>query len=660
MIATISLNGYQLSKPDDRCVLAIDSDGNGFIFAKQTANDDVELIINGDSLTIKKDINDYTAKQFRGLGVMIIPYYQESSTCYDRFLANEKLTITAKTNNNENLLVSYDSTDGVFYVNHNNIRCSPTTNVYDDIKLNIKNQNAIPARPIICFIKTTNVSITGVSPIIVDAETYEPTGEQVQISKNWHTYSSNTQDFNYATTDSPKRNYQGPWLHAYTRINVKNNSEEARNYLLAYGRFGETFAASHAQLCLIGYGGYQVWDQSALGSWGESVTYDPDICLGRSMIDDVRPFLVTGPTGGNLQYNWTGNVGGADFLRYSNKDGMQHIINQRLSYITQAPCVTNVNYSGNTADGKIKTSITINLGRSDDLPRNYYTIEYQFLEDVEYKELTLFKLCANGYADNKFTKYAYGDINGIIEADKSATADVNEATKTAANSDFFFGLYNSTDEEENGDVMCCIREFEANINGDIYRKPGYRFVNTTNGYKQVACEIGLPMECTGIIKKGSTIRLVVEYDVLPNSDTYYGSSVYIQLTKNLMGTADEFYQQVFGGKLELKVNEGELVSTYPINIYSKNNDAVSFTLSGGLGYTPLLLDGLSSYKGYKLKMKVNGEFVDINQSSASYDKDFYQCYFNERTNKYQFGFNIFNTKGTNFAGASNEYRLVKE
>ena len=652
LIATFNLPDYQLSKVDDRSVLALDNQGNGFVFVKQTIGDNVDLSISNNNLIIKKSINDYVVGQFRGLGVMIIPYYQQSSNCYDYFIANEKVAITAVTNTGSTLQVNYDSAEGIHYIDHNEIHCTANSNIYDNINFQIQNNEPVQARPIICFTKTTSVSITGVSPMIVDTETLEPTGEQVQISKNWHASNS-------SASNNPNKSYEGPWLHAYTRISVKNTKSETRKYLLAYGRWGEAFAASHAQLCLIGWGGYQVWDQSALGSWGESVTYDPDIGLNRSMVDDVRPFLVTGPTGGNMQYNWTGNIGGADFLRYRDSSGSYNIINQRISYITQAPNITHVNYSGNTSNGKIKTSITINMGRSDDIPRNFYTLEFEFLEDVSFSELTFFKLCANGYADNKFTKYAYGDINGIIEENLSATDNAENVSHTATNSDFFFGLYNSTDEEENGDVMCCVREYEAHINGNVYTKPGYKFVNTNNGYKQMACEIGLPAECGDFVQKGSKVRLVVEYDILPTSATYYGPSIYLQLTKDVMGTATAFYQQVFGGKLELTVDDGELVSTYPINIYSKKNDSVSFSLSGGLGYTPLFIDGLSSYQGYKLQTKVNGEYVDIDQSSTSYDKDFYQCYYNERTNKYQLGYNIFNTKGTNFAGAKNEYRLIK-
>ena len=290
LITTFTLSGYSLSKIDDRNILATGSNGDGFIFAKQSVDDNIDLTINDNKLIIKKRITDYSAKTFRGLGIMIIPYYQESTACYDRFLANEKANIVASAVDGGNLTINYEPTEGIHYIEHNSIGCWPTTNIYDNISFKIQNNSATPARPIICFMKTTNVSITGVSPMIVDSGTYEPTGEQVQISKNWHAHSANDSDYNYASADSPYRYYEGPWLHAYTRINVKNGKEESRNYLLAYGRWGNAFASSHAQLCLIGWGGHQVWDQSALGSWGESVTYDPDIGLGRSMIDDVRPF----------------------------------------------------------------------------------------------------------------------------------------------------------------------------------------------------------------------------------------------------------------------------------------------------------------------------------------------------------------------------------
>ena len=44
---------------------------------------------------------------------------------------------------------------------------------------------------------------------------------------------------------------------------------------------------------------------------GESITYNPDRTF-RSMVDDVRPFLVQAQDN-NGRWNWTGNVGGGLF-----------------------------------------------------------------------------------------------------------------------------------------------------------------------------------------------------------------------------------------------------------------------------------------------------------------------------------------------------------
>ena len=192
--------------------------------------------------------------------------------------------------------------------------------------------------------------------MIRTADTLVPTGEQVQISKNWHDFSTTSSDKNYAAEKANVRIYNKQWYHGYTAIEAPAEDYTQREYTCAYGNWGGVYAASHAQLCLIGWGGNQLWDQSALGSWGESVTYDPDICLSRSMVDDVRPFLVRSPEGNNQAYNWTGNVGGADFLNYSEL-GEQRIINQKITYKTQAPNMTNVVYSGVTANGKIATHV---------------------------------------------------------------------------------------------------------------------------------------------------------------------------------------------------------------------------------------------------------------------------------------------------------------
>jgi hypothetical protein len=652
-----------------RCVKVIDNNGNGFAYLKQNANSQINFIIQGNTVNFEYLNVNIQSNKFIGYGIIVVPIKNNSLEEVNKFLSLENLEISANSSNGQNLPTIFDSSDGVFYIDTDSIsigaqNISVNRTALEKVIFSINNKTQFDLKPTLCFTKnSSNYSITGMSPVIRDYDSYEPTGEQVQISKNWHAFSSNESDFNYASENDPKKLYSGPWYHGYVNLKIEKEKSLEREYVCAYGNWGNVYSASHAQLCLIGWGGNQVWDQSALGSWGESVTYDPDIGLNRSMIDDVRPFLCKGPSGQNQEYDWSGNVGGADFLNYI-EESEQRIINQKITYITQAPNVTNVNYSGITANGKIASSITINMGRTDDIVRNYYTIKYEFLEDVDYGRLSLFKIAADGYSDNKYNKYAYGDINGITEKDKNA-ASVNAGydngqTKNATESNFWYAMYNSTNMDENGDIMFTVRSFNANLNGVTYTKPAYNFFGTTNQNTQMSCEITVPTQVGKIIKKGSVIEMIVEYSIVPNNiETYYGLSDYILQTTDLMGTADSMYQQVLGGAVVAKASVGTILSDYPVIIDAKGNSetVAEFTINGGLGYVPVMINNLDTYKNWQLQVKVNSKWENIDQSKNG--NDYWQTYHNSNTGKYQLSYNVKNTEGLSF-NTTKEYRLIKK
>ena len=115
-------------------------------------------------------------------------------------------------------------------------------------------------------------------------------------------------------------------------------------------------------------------------------------------------------------------MGGADFLRIQMllsgsgiyPDHLIYLTRVRSSYYDQAPNLTKVVYSGISGDGKILSKITSQLGRTDDLVRNYYHLEYEFLEGVEYERLAFFQVAADNYSDNGFQKFAYGNENEVI------------------------------------------------------------------------------------------------------------------------------------------------------------------------------------------------------------------------------------------------------
>lgn len=99
--------------------------------------------------------------------------------------------------------------------------------------------------------------ITGMSAVLRDSAG-NPTGIPIQISKNWH--------------GRPEGGvYAGVWFHGFSQVHLPPGAQLELELTLVYGHWAGFAAASHAQLCLIGWGSNPMWDQSALGSWGESI-----------------------------------------------------------------------------------------------------------------------------------------------------------------------------------------------------------------------------------------------------------------------------------------------------------------------------------------------------------------------------------------------------
>ena len=128
------------------------------------------------------------------------------------------------------------------------------------------------------FRQRIGAAITGMSAVLRDAEGH-PTGIPVQLSKNWHS--------------RPEGGvYAGLWFHGFSQVRLPPQAKVELELTIAYGHWGGVAAASHAQLCLIGWGSNQLWDQSALGSWGESICYEPDQVQAQCSVLDVRPVMV--------------------------------------------------------------------------------------------------------------------------------------------------------------------------------------------------------------------------------------------------------------------------------------------------------------------------------------------------------------------------------
>jgi hypothetical protein len=518
---------------------------------------------------------------------------------------------------------------------------------YNRHRIVVENDNTTPVSIPIGFNGGGNAAIyiTGGSPLLRSTDG-EPTGAPVQISKNWH--------------DPPD------WYHLYSALELQPGSHEFE-HTFAHSKWGEAYAAQHAQLSLVGWGQNQQWDESSLGCWGESITYDPDLTLSRSQVDDVRPFLVD--AGG--EWRWTGNVGGASFLVYRPSEGIASFPSHQLGrmrthYEYTGPNLTNVLYSGLTRDGKIEAKISTQLGRTDDLVRAYYHLEYTFLEDVNYDRLALFQMAADRYGDNGFSQYAYGDEDGVtwdeVVPDHMTTGYASEYDRGIAMTGespwvmLYDNLRTGDDLPEHlANVGFVVRDYHATIGDETITTPHMNIVRTYNGgWSQMGFELGLPYEAGAtMVPAGSVIRATVEYLVPPaNKSTYFGESDYLtDMPSSSYQSTNMMQVLAADNHLVVDASVGSVLRSHPVELLaSDDTTAVQFTLTGGLGYTPVTIAGLARPDGWRLEEAVGDDWVRVDQSVEG--SDYWQAYDDAATGTFELVFNVYN-RGTS------EYRMVR-
>jgi len=475
----------------------------------------------------------------------------------------------------------------------------------------------------------------------------EPLGVPVQMSKNWHDASM-----------TPRH-----WMHLYTAPVLPASRTYEAELTVAHAKWGDQYAAAHAQLSLIGWGVNQQWDESSLGAWGESITYDPDLTLRRSMVDDVRPFLVDAAG----QWNWTGNVGGADFLVYVDSSGArQRMGRMRTLYRESGPNLTDVRYSGVTADQKISATMTTQLGRTDDLVRAYYHIDATVLQDVDYRRLAFFQVAADNYGDNRFTRHAYGNASGVLfdgvvpnhqTTGYAALADRGIALSGASPWVMLFASTPVAMErlpEHLADVGFVVRAYEANIGSTTSTVPHINIIRTNNRDSQMAFELGVPFDpMNPVVPAGSRVRATVEYVVPPSSKAaYYGNSDHLgALAANAFGTTDMMRSLAVGNALSVQVASGQLVRDHPPELeIGTGTVAAQLSLTGGLGLTPITFRGLARHDGWRLERRSGAGWGQVDQSVEG--NDYWQAHYDAASGSYSLVFNVEN-RGTN------EYRLVR-
>lgn len=475
-------------------------------------------------------------------------------------------------------------------------------NMNERIRIHLSNPSDKPACRTLCFAKEFSYSgVPGVVPSMHDADGV-PNGIYVQLSKNWH------------SIGGCRMPNQGVWLHLFTHLELPPHTEKDYELRLSFAKYCDVFAASHAQLCLVGWGTNQLWDQCAIGCFGECITYDPDVNLNRSMVDDVRPMFVSSRSPvEKAKWGWTENVGGNDFLVYFDENGTkQYITNVKTTYTCHGPLLTSASYTGVSGDGAIRADITVQTGATEDMNRAFHTFRYEALRDVTPTRISFYQMGADHYNNHTFDHTSVGDKNGKI-----ADYDVEKGGLTyrvrdidMSGDDFWVALYGqkkgcyymgrALDLDNKGAVAnrgLAIRSYRAVINGKVYTSPtGAIYGTMDSNHPSSNFELTLPPEVTQL-HAGDVIEGCVEYFIPPQfAEDYYGSN--LNLLAEITAHPDSWeamHREATGNSLRVTVDKGELINAYPLHITASDNEA-SWSVCGGLGYVHFTVSGLSSYR----------------------------------------------------------------
>jgi len=536
------------------------------------------------------------------------------------------------------LEVTYDAAMGWHRIDlRNDLTGQPPYNDrIERVKLTIDNPSTSPRIVRLCFAKGLPreggvFGITGISAILRDTDG-SPLGIPIQLSKNWHT--------------NPGR-YMGPWYRGLTMLTVPPRQKIELEYTSVNALWGGVPAASHAQLCLVGWGSNQLWEEAAIGSWGESICFEPDQAQAGAAVLDTRPLMVWAMgKQPKTKWDWTANVGGADFLGYYDLSGKRQW-NSRMKAMRRrtGPVLTDAVYVGESRDGTIRLRYSAGLYRTNDIMRGMYRFRYDVRKPTPLGRLVFFQCGSENYTYTSERKFAYGNENGLVKE-----WDTTWGGNTYRGIAFpvmgrvpWFSMHEAVSRAEGKEAWAnrgiVIRKWEAKLGGKMVGPwAAERGVEAGHGGKSSVIDI-LPPPYLKALQPGDYVECEIEHVVVPQfADDYHGPNENLRaaLAKD-QNTWKMICREAVGNDLSVRMTLGKLIRTRPTTIQAFR-DRAEFTITGGLGYAPITITGLSNYRTPILEVKEGDEWTTVDQSV--YGKDYWQTDYNPETRTWEITYSI--------------------
>ena len=469
-------------------------------------------------------------------------------------------------------------------------------NRIERIRLNLRN-TASQERPVrLLFDKTRDLPITGMSAILRDRNGF-PTGIPVQLSKNWH------------RSENRRLIYEGPWFHGFTLLRLPAQADVELELVMIGAHWGGVAAASHAQLCLVGWGSNQLWDQTAVGSWGESFCFEPDRAQADALVCDVRPLMVSAmnhdiPT----KWTWTNNVGGGDAFRLFTLDGRYvRPRGMKTAYIRHGPCLTEVTYAGTLADGAVEHSTTVSLYRTDDMARCIYQLRFDVQQAVEFSRFVILQIGADTYGYTRERKMAVGNEDGMTRewdtvwgGDRYRTDPMLLAGRVP-----WVSLHEAVSQDRSpfgawANRGLVIRCWRARLSGEACGPWLAEHGVSARGHETSTVDI-LPPPGTTRLEPGDFVEATIEHIVVPQfARDYYGPNEALRAALHQSeNTWRMLMREAVRNDVAVAATVGRVERQRPLVVRAEG-DRAEFALTGGAGYVPITICGLSTFRARDL------------------------------------------------------------
>lgn len=527
------------------------------------------------------------------------------TTVYDSYEAGYKITVPST------------------IVNYNTVTNKDRV---DEFTMTITNPTSSAMDVPLIFEQPDVRAVTGTMMMLVDPIDKSPLGIPVQVSKNWH--------------GTAGLLHEGFWLRGYSMLPLAAGESQTITLRVVFGFWGEgeLASATHSQLSLVGWNGGEhtnwKWDESALGSWGESLTYDPVNNASGSFMADIRPTFTYGYTSGTA-YAWTENAGGGDFMVYYDANGTYRFNKKvKTCYRWAGPNLTEVIYSGVTDDDKIRYTHTVRGSGTFDYHRKYHKFKYEFLDAVNPSRFLFYQMASdNSSSGGPFFDYYYrgtqAGLTSSYTADKGG--DVYKGSAIAF-SDSWLSIDDVT--TKNSDTSSSHRGM----------MPLYTTLNGSN-FSTYMHPYGVEFGSTGkmifdmsasSVSRTYSLGDVIEGEVLfmmppKTSSNYWGedsefSSRLSNFTQPWNAVYDEFR---YNRDMSVTMHAGTMVQNYPLEIDAANQNILAdFTInSGGIGHVPVVLNDVPENMSLYVQRNVSGTWVDY-EIDLEGNNDYYQGYYN--------------------------------